>query len=83
MTRDFYETNGKTVREKLADLGTSFKFTVDNPEAVFLENGYRLLEKTSNIEKAVVFEAPEIPQSVLETIAPTLPKGYDTYVFEA
>jgi methyltransferase (TIGR00027 family) len=82
MTRDFFENYGKTLHEKITGMGTSFKFTVDNPEAVFLENGYRLADKISIIEKAVVFEAPEIPNNVLESIRPSLPQGYSIEVFE-
>lgn len=82
MTRDFFEEYGKTLHEKITGIGTSFKFTVDNPSAVFLEQGYQLAEEVPIIEKSVLFDAPEIPSSVWESIRPTLPKGYSIYVFE-
>ena len=82
MTRDFFENYGKTMHEKITGIGTSFKFTVENPAAVFLEQGYQLTEEVPIIEKSVLFEAPEIPSSVLESIRPTLPQGYSIYVFE-
>ena len=82
MTRDFFENYGKTMLEKITGIGTSFKFTVDDPAAVFLEQGYQLTEEVPIIEKSVLFEAPEIPESVLESIRTTLPKGYSIYVFE-
>ena len=82
MSKDFFEGNAKTVHEKITDMGTSFKFTVVTPDAVFLESGYQRVEEIPIVEKAVVFEAPDIPSSVLDTIRPTLPRGYSVYVFE-
>ena len=82
MTRNFFEEYGKTLHEKITGIGTSFKFTVDTPEAVFLKSGYRRVEEISIIEKSVVYAAPDIPSSVLESIRPTLPSGYSIYVFE-
>lgn len=83
MTREFFEKNASSIHEKLTGMGASFKFTVDNPESVFLKNGYRELEKIPIIEKAVLFEAGAIPPEVWQTIQPTLPQGYSIYVFEA
>lgn len=82
MSKDFFEGNAKTVHEKITGMGTSFKFTVVKPDAIFLENGYRRVEEIPIVEKAVVFEAPDIPSGVLDTIRPTLPQGYSVYVFE-
>ena len=83
MDREFFESHGMTVHEKLTGMGATFKFTADNPEEVFLENGYSRRERIPIVERSVVFESPEIPQSVLETLLPTLPGGYAIYVFEA
>jgi hypothetical protein len=83
MSKDFFEGNARTVHEKITGMGTSFKFTVETPIAVFLESGYHRAEEIPIVEKAVVFEAPDIPSSVLDTIRPTLPRGYSVYVFEA
>ena len=82
MTRDFFEKYGKTMHEKLTGMGASFKFTVESPEEVFIRGGYKLGKKISITEKAVLFEAPDIPESVLATVRPTLPIGYSIYVFE-
>jgi len=83
MTREFFEKNAGTIHEKLTGMGATFKFTVDNPEELFLKNGYRQLEKIAIVEQSVRFEAGEIPPSVWETIRPTLPTGYDIHVFES
>ena len=82
MTRDFFEKTATTIHAKLTGMGATFKFTVDNPEEVFLKNGYRELEKIPIVEKAVLFEAGEIPPEVWQTIQPTLPQGYSIHVFE-
>lgn len=81
MTREFFEKNASTIHEKLTGMGAMFKFAVDNPEEVFVKNGYQRLEKIPIIEKSVLLEAPHIPPSVWETLQPTLPQGYDIYVF--
>ena len=82
MTRDFFEKNAGTIHEKLTGMGATFKFTIDNPEDVFLKKGYRELEKIPVVEKSVLLDAGEIPPSVWETIQPTLPQGYSIHVFE-
>jgi methyltransferase (TIGR00027 family) len=81
-TRDFFEKNATTIHEKLTGMGATFKFAVDNPEEVFVKNGYRQLEKIPVVEKAVLLEAGEIPPDIWQTIQPSLPQGYDVYVFE-
>ena len=82
MTREFFEKNASTIHEKLTGMGATFKFTIDNPEELFLKNGYRQLEKIAIVEQSVRFDAGEIPPDVWETIQPTLPQGYDIHVFE-
>jgi hypothetical protein len=81
--REFFENYGRTLHEKITGMGTSFKFTADDPEEIFLENGYSRSARISIVERAVVFGSPEIPEDVLETLLPTLPTGYAIYVFEA
>lgn len=82
MNREFFEKTAGAVHEKLTGMGATFKFIVDNPAEVFLKNSYRQIEKIPIVESAVRFEAPDIPPSVWETVQPTLPQGYDIYVFE-
>lgn len=82
MTRSFFEQYGRTLHEKITGMGTSFKFTVDTPRAIFVKNGYSPTAEIPIVEKSVIFEAGEIPPDVLETIRPTLPSGYSIHVFE-
>jgi methyltransferase (TIGR00027 family) len=82
MNRKFFEKYGKTLHEKLTGMGASFKFTIDDPEKLFLENGYRRAEKTSIIEKAVEFGLLKIPKIALKTLLRTLRDGNAIFVFE-
>lgn len=82
MTRAFFENAASTIHEKLTGMGATFKFAVDNPEEVFIRNGYRQVETIPIVEKSVLLEAGEIPPEVWQTVQPTLPQGYSIYVFE-
>jgi methyltransferase (TIGR00027 family) len=83
MTRKFFENYGRTLHEKITGMGTSFKFTVDNPEEVFIENGYDRAGKVSIIAKTVEFQATILPKIVLKVLLRTLPTGYSIHLFES
>ncbi|HYJ46600.1 MAG TPA: hypothetical protein VEV81_08285, partial [Pyrinomonadaceae bacterium] len=59
-----------------------FKFIEDDPTAVFLENDYRQADKISIMEKLVEYGHPGASPEAFEAIRPTLPQGYDIYLFE-
>ena len=80
-SRQFFEEYSGAMHEKLTGMGASFKFTPDKPEELFMENGYRCIEKI--IEKAVEFKSIQIPRIALETFLRPLVSGYAIYVFEA
>ena len=82
MDRQFFEEYGKTLHEKLTGMGAAFKFTVNNPENIFLSNGYSRTEKISIVEKAVEFELLKTPKIALETVLSNLSNGNAIYVFE-
>jgi len=82
MTREFFETVGQTIHEKINGMGAPFKFTADNPQEIFLKAGYELNDKICIIEKSVVFQMPELPPTVLEAMRSSLPSGYSIYIFE-
>ena len=82
MTLEFFENYGRRLHDKINDLGASFRLTLPNPAELFLGNGYKQLEQTSIIKMAVKFEPPGLPDSVLDTLDSSLPKGYDIFVFE-
>src|SRR5215510_4017983 len=81
MTREFFEKYGKTIHEKLTGMGATFKFTVDNPEEIFLKNDYLLVDRIPIIEQSVRFKLPRVPGFILKLFARFLPHGYSIYVF--
>ena len=83
MSRKFFEKYGKTLHEKITGMGASFKFTVDNPEEVFKENGYSRTGWFSIIERAMDFGSVKIPKIILRTFFRRLANGYAIYVFES
>ena len=82
MNRKFFEKYGKTLHEKLTGIGASFKFTVDDPEKIFLAGGYRRTARVSMVERAVEYGSLKIPRILLKTLLRTLAEGYAIYVFE-
>jgi methyltransferase (TIGR00027 family) len=81
MTRKFFEKYGRTIHEKLTGLGASFKFTADNPEELFVSNGYRRLACLSIVEKSAEYQMKKIPRLIARTLLRTLTSGYAIYVF--
>lgn len=81
MTRKFFESYGRTIHEKLTGMGATFKFTVDNPEEVFLRNGYRRLACLSIVAKSAEYQMKRIPRIIARTLLRTLTSGYAIYVF--
>lgn len=83
INRRFFEKYGRKIHQKVADLGASFRFTVDDPKLVFLESGYRLADKISIVEKSVEFQRGGlIPRLMLKTLLRPLAAGYAIHVFE-
>jgi methyltransferase (TIGR00027 family) len=83
MTRRFFEKYGRTIHEKLTGMGATFKFTADNPEDVFVKNGYERVGQISIVEKSTEFEGRRVPKILFRTLLRTLASGYAIYVFEA
>ena len=83
MTRRFFEKYGRTIHEKLTGMGATFKFTVDYPEKVFVQNGYRCIGWFSIIGSAMEFESKKIPTILSKTLLRTLTTGYAIYVFSS
>jgi len=83
MTRKFFERYGRTIHEKLTGMGAMFKFTVDNPEELFLKNGYRRVACFSVVEKSAEYQSRKIPKIIVRTLLRTLTSGYAIYVFAA
>ena len=81
MTRRFFERYSQPLHHLLAQLGTRFRFTSDRPEGIFLEAGYRRVERISIAGRARALKAFRLPPLVLPLL-PTLRRGYSVQVFE-
>ena len=82
VSRDFFEKYSKTLHEKINGIGTAFRFTAENPENIFIANGYRRTQWISIVERASELELIKIPKTVLKTMLRTLADGYAIYLFE-
>ena len=83
MTRRFFEKYGRTIHEKLTGMGATFRFTVDKPEKIFVQNGYRRIGWFSIVENTMEFESKKIPAILAKTFWRTLTRGYAIYVFSS
>jgi methyltransferase (TIGR00027 family) len=81
MTRKFFEKYGRTIHEKLTGMGATFKFTADNPEELFVENGYRRIACFSIVEKAAEYQSKRFARIIARTFFRILTRGYAIYVF--
>jgi len=85
LNRRFFEKYGQKLHRKVADLGASFKFVVEDPERVFLESGYRRAGKISIVGKSVELQGGGgaiVMRLMLRTLLRPLAEGYSIYVFE-
>jgi methyltransferase (TIGR00027 family) len=82
LSRDFFEQYSKSLHEKINGIGTAFRYTADEPEDIFLKNGYRRTQWSSIVERASELNLIKIPKLVLKTVLTTLANGYAIYVFE-
>lgn len=82
MNRKFFQKHSKSLHEKLAGVGATFKFTVNDPEKIFLKNGYHRTAKISIVGSAVRYGSLKIPKILLKTLFRTLARGYSIYVLD-
>ena len=82
MNRAFFENYARPIHGKIAELGAPFKFIEDDPAAIFLESDYRQASKISIVETSVEYAYPGASKEDFDAIRPTLPQGYDIYLFE-
>lgn len=82
MTRKFFEKYSRTLHERITEIGTSF-ILKDNPTDSFIKNGYRPVEKTSTVIKAIEWGLIKAPKLFVHLFLRTLSQGYSVYVFES
>jgi methyltransferase (TIGR00027 family) len=81
MTRKFFEKYGRTLHEKIVQMGASF-IVMDAPHTIFIDSGYRLAEKISIVLRAIELRSIRIPTSLFRLFFRTLSNGYSVHVFE-
>jgi len=81
MSRPFFDKYTRTFHEKIVDVGTSF-VVMDQPEEVFLANGYRPLQRISIVRRAVELGAIKVGNLPPFLARLGTPDGYSVWVFE-
>jgi len=82
-TDHFVERYGQGIHRRFGELGASFKYLVDNPEALFVRQGYERLAHLSVARHARELKLIQPPMFLLNTILKPLADGYSIYVFGA
>jgi methyltransferase (TIGR00027 family) len=85
LTRQFLEKYDGTTHgeiQQLDALGETFQFAVPRPQELFQQEGYRLTEQISIVEKSVELGSVPMPQFLLRAVMPIAVKGYSVCVFD-
>lgn len=83
MTRRFFDKYSRPIHDKIRELGAAFSYTVERPEQIFIERGYRLLERISIPLRAAELGAVNIPRLLIRWVMGTLREGYRIHIFQA
>jgi methyltransferase (TIGR00027 family) len=79
-TRTFLARYGRRLMAMLRDAGADFASS-DTPEAVFLERGYRAVERLSIPQRGAELGASGAPSKLLVRLLPSLRDGYCVWAF--
>jgi len=82
MRQPFFERYGKAVHEKIVALGARFANLSEQPENLFLSNGYKMLSRTSVPLYAAQHGNVGIPPFIVRFFLKTLRDGYRTFRFQ-
>ena len=82
-TRRFMERYGQNLTRQIEMLGAKLKYLVDNPSAIFAQNGYRLAGRFSIIGKTLDYANARVVRWLVSMLQPTLVRGLALYVFES
>ena len=82
MSRRFFEKYSLTLHEKITGMGTKFIIT-DNPDEIFINNGYRSVARVSIVGQAIEWGSVGIPKVLFRLFLHTLANGYSIHVFES
>lgn len=81
-TRTFLARYGRKLARDLHESGATFGWPSDTPEALFLERGYRALERISIPQRGAELGSTGAPPSFLLKLLPSLRDGYCVWAFE-
>lgn len=81
VNRQMVESYGQRLQEIIMEIGASFK-AVDNPESIFLINGYRVKKMISIVEASADLGINKIPKFVLKYFCNREIQGNSVYVLE-
>jgi methyltransferase (TIGR00027 family) len=82
-TRRFMERHGQNLTRQIEALGATLKYIVDDPSALFVQHGYRLVNKFSIIEKTLAYQNARIGKFLVKLCLPTLVDGLALHMFAA
>lgn len=82
MRQSFFERYSKTIHKKILSLGASFTDISEQPESLFLDNGYKPLSTVSIPLYAADHGNLNIPSFVVRYFLKTLSRGYSNWRFE-
>jgi len=82
MNQTFRERYAKPILDELSKLGTTFTWTVPDPQEPFRAAGYRELRRKSQVERACELGSLRIPWIMRRTFLRSLVEGYTCREFE-
>jgi len=81
MRKRFFEKYGRDIHVKIAGMGATFTDMVEQPERLFLDAGYTMLDLASTPLRAVTAKPLGIPPFVVRWFLRTLRDGYQIGAF--
>jgi len=79
----FFQRYSQTLHDQLEALGTRFRYLTPDPDAAFLEAGYRRTAQVSIVKRAAELKAIPVPRLLVSTVLGTLRRGYQVEVFDS
>lgn len=83
MRRAFFESYSRDLHLKIVGMGATFTDMVEDPERLFLDRGYTIVDTTSVAVFASEHHVMDIPAFVIRWFMRTLRDGYAIWVFRA
>jgi methyltransferase (TIGR00027 family) len=81
MNRPFFDKYSRKIHEKIAGLGASFQDIVEEPEKLFTDAGYIVVDSTSIPLRGAELGAGPVPYFLIRWFLGTLRRGYSIWKF--